>query len=111
MHGLEAGADDYVTKPFHHPELRARLRGAVRVIELQEQLVARVTELEVALSRVRQLQGLVPICSYCKRVRSDRDYWEQVEGYIARHTEAVFSHGICPECLEAATEDELLATG
>jgi len=54
---------------------------------------------------VKQLRGLLPICSYCKRIRSDQDYWEQVEGYITEHTGARFSHGICPSCLAKAMEE------
>jgi len=52
------------------------------------------------LSRVKQLQGLLPICSYCKKIRDDKNYWHQVESYVGKHTDARFSHGICPECTE-----------
>jgi sigma-B regulation protein RsbU (phosphoserine phosphatase) len=100
VQGLDAGADDYVTKPFHLEELRARVQVGIRVARLQENLSDRVAELQVALSRVKQLSGLLPICSYCKRIRSDSDYWEQVESYIAQHSDARFSHGICPPCYE-----------
>jgi DNA-binding response OmpR family regulator len=106
--GLEAGADDYVTKPFDREELRARVKGGVRVLELQFSLAARVRELEEALARVRQLQGLLPICSYCKKIRDDQNYWEQLEMYISRHSEAQFSHGICPECYEKYVKPDLM---
>lgn len=96
--GLEAGADDYLTKPFDPNELRARIKVGERILELQRSLAARVSELEEALSSVKQLQGLLPICSYCKKIRDDRNYWEQVESYISRRSEAQFSHGICPDC-------------
>lgn len=98
VEGLEAGADDFMTKPFDRDELRARLRVGERMLGLKNSLADRVCELETALARVRQLQGLLPICSYCKKIRNDRNYWQQVESYIAEHTEAIFSHGICPEC-------------
>jgi len=107
IHGLEAGADDYVTKPFDKDELRARVQVGTRVVELQAALAQRVEELEDALSRVKQLQGLLPICSYCKKIRDDRNYWQQVEGYISDHSGAQFSHGICPECYAQHVQPEL----
>ncbi|MBI2015862.1 MAG: hypothetical protein HYS77_10050, partial [Candidatus Rokubacteria bacterium] len=64
-------------------------------------------ELEEALARVKQLQGLLPICSYCKKVRDDQNYWQQVEIYIEGHSDAQFTHGICPECREKYVEPEL----
>lgn len=97
--GLHAGADDYVSKPFQMDELRARLDVGVRVIDMQERLAERVRELEEALAHIKQLQGILPICSYCKKVRNDKNYWQQVDGYISEHTDVLFSHGICPECL------------
>lgn len=107
IHGLQAGADDYITKPFDHEELRARVQVGFRVLELQVTLAERVRELEEALSRVKMLQGLLPICSYCKKIRNDRNYWQQVEGYISDHSEAQFSHGICPDCYARIVQPEL----
>ena len=105
--GLTAGADDYIAKPFDREELRLRLRAGQRILELQANLNERVRELEEALTRVRQLQRILPICSYCKKVRNDRDYWEQVEAYISEHVDVRFSHGICPACYDSKVKPEL----
>src|SRR5436853_434134 len=105
--GLDAGADDYLTKPFNRAELHARIKAGVRVIELRKSLAMRVEQLEKALSQVRQLQGLLPICSYCKKIRDDSNYWQQVDSYISRHAPFQFSHGVCPSCYESHVKPEL----
>lgn len=96
--GLAAGANDYVTKPFDSEELRARVQVGARMVELQLSLEEHVRELQAALSHVNQLQGIIPICCNCKKIRDDQNYWQRVENYIARHADAEFSHGICPDC-------------
>ena len=98
--GLDAGADDYLVKPFEADELRARVQVGLRVHTLQERLADQVAELQEALTNVKQLRGLLPICSYCKSVRTDQNYWERVDHYVAQHTDVQFSHGICPPCYE-----------
>ena len=67
----------------------------------------RVRELEQTLAHVKQLHGLLPICCYCKRIRSDQDYWQQLEGYLSEHADVRFSHGICPECLTRAVGEQV----
>ena len=96
--GLDAGANDYVIKPFEQEELRARLRVGERVVELQSALADRVKELQEALSHIKTLQGILPICMHCHKIRDDRDVWQRLEKYIAEHSGVQFSHGLCPEC-------------
>ena len=109
--GLDAGADDYVTKPFDQGELKARLQVGIRLVELQEALAHRVIDLETALSNIKQLRGLLPICSYCKKIRDDKNYWRQVESYVGEYTEAEFSHSICPDCYRTVVKPELEKLG
>ena len=91
--GLRAGADDFMSKPVDKQELYARLRVAERILGLQRE--------------VKQLEGLLPICSYCKKIRDEGDHWSQVEDYVSRRTEAQFSHGICPDCYEHHLKPQL----
>ena len=105
--GLDAGADDYVVKPFKPAELRARAQVGLRIVTLQESVARRVEELEQALANVKQLRGLLPMCAYCKKIRVDDKYWQQLEGYLSDHTDAEFSHGICPACFPAALEGRI----
>jgi len=100
--GLEAGANDYLTKPFNPVELEARIRVGLRVVQLQEELMARIKELELAMWHVKRLQGLLPICVMCKKVRNDDNYWQQVDAYFAEHANVRFNRALCPEC--AASE-------
>lgn len=100
--GLDAGADDYLVKPFNRDELRARIKVGMRVVTLQQRLADRVAELEAAAATEKHLRGLLPICCYCKRIRTDQNYWQQIEGYVSEHSDARFSHGICPTCFPAA---------
>jgi len=98
--GLEAGANDYVAKPFNREELMARVGVGRRVAELQQALALRVGELEATLAEIKTLKGLIPMCASCKKIRDDQGFWQQVEGYLMQHSQAEFSHGLCPECME-----------
>jgi len=83
---MEAGSDDFLTKPVDRDELQARLRVAERVLEVRQEL--------------EQLEGLLSICSYCKRIRNDQGQYTSLEGYIEKRSRAEFSHGVCSECYE-----------
>lgn len=107
VEGLSGGANDYITKPFNRDELRARVKVGVAVVELQQDLAERVAELEAALAHVKLLQGILPICSYCKHVRDDQNYWQNVETYVTNHSEAKFSHSICPDCYESVVKPQM----
>jgi sigma-B regulation protein RsbU (phosphoserine phosphatase) len=107
VEGLRAGADDYVTKPPHEEELLARIAVGARVVALQQTLADRLRRLEEALSKVKQLQGLLPMCSYCKRIRDDQNYWQQVESYMSVHSGVQFSHSYCPECFDKYVQPQL----
>lgn len=65
-----------------------------------------INELQIALSEVKKLSGLLPICASCKKIRDDRGYWNQIETYISSHSEAVFSHSLCPVCIDKLYGDE-----
>lgn len=87
---MDAGIDDFLTKPLDREAILMRLRVAERILEFTKQ--------------IRALKDLIPICMYCKRVRDDSDYWDQVEHYIHEHTGSNFSHGICPTCFDVQLE-------
>jgi DNA-binding response OmpR family regulator len=97
--GLQAGANDYLSKPFDAGELRARVEVGSRMVELQDSLASKIEELQRALEDIKMLRGILPICMHCKKIRNDQGYWHQVEAYISEHSDAKFSHGICPACL------------
>jgi phosphoserine phosphatase RsbU/P len=86
LEAMDAGADDFISKPFDVDQLTARIRVADRILSLHK--------------HVTQLEGLLPICCSCKRIRDGQDHWQRVESYIEIHSEARFTHGYCPECYE-----------
>jgi DNA-binding response OmpR family regulator len=87
----EAGVDDFLTKPLDRPTIRMRLRVAERILRYT--------------SEIRQLQEMIPICSQCRKIRNDKNYWQGVETYITEQTGSNFTHGICPECTELYLAD------
>jgi DNA-binding response OmpR family regulator len=131
--GFEVGGVDYVTKPFQIEEVWARVKTHLALHLLQQQLKAQKQQLEAqnmqlqqeiaerqrveaereqligqlqeALANIKTLRGLVPICAACKKIRDDSGYWNQLESYLHTHTEAEFSHGICPECVRRLYPD------
>ncbi len=100
VEGLNAGADDYLVKPFDPHELESRLQVGQRILGLQRALKKRLVELQEATVHVKQLQGLLPICMHCKNIRDDEDTWHQLEAYIEEQTDAAFTHTLCQDCLE-----------
>ncbi|MGE3727108.1 MAG: PleD family two-component system response regulator [Candidatus Sericytochromatia bacterium] len=107
IQGLEAGADDYLEKPVDPAQLKARLNVGVRIVGLQQSLRQRLGELEQALANVKELRGLLPICSYCKNIRNDENYWQKLESYLSEHTHVQLTHGICPTCYQDVVQKEL----
>lgn len=101
VQGLSTGANDYVVKPYHPQELHARIDVGLRMMELQSALTTKVHELQKALEDVKTLRGILPICASCKKIRDDSGYWTQVEVYIHSHSDAEFSHSLCPQCITA----------
>jgi DNA-binding response OmpR family regulator len=99
VQGLSAGADDFVSKPVDPDELHARLKTGERIVRLEQTLAAQVKELQAASEHVRELQGMIPICMHCKRIRNQSQIWEKVETYIEHRSGAKFSHALCSECL------------
>jgi hypothetical protein len=80
-----------------YDQARQELAERKRAEEEREKLIV---ELQEALAKVKTLHGLIPICASCKKIRDDQGYWTQVEVYIKEHSEAEFSHGVCPDCME-----------
>ncbi|MBN2426912.1 MAG: response regulator transcription factor [Deltaproteobacteria bacterium] len=101
VEGFNAGADDYIAKPFDTQELQARIRVAERMVTIQLDLAEKIEDLEHALAHVQMLQGIIPICMHCHKIRKDDEAWDRLEDYIERYSDARFSHGICPECRKA----------
>lgn len=105
--GLSAGADGYLVKPVSRKEFIARVQAMERIKRAEDALretkkeqEATIQELRKALEEIKTLRGLIPICAWCKRIRDDAGYWDELEVYLGKHSEATFSHGLCPRCRE-----------
>lgn len=109
---LESGGNDYVTKPFEAAEIVARIKIHCELYKLQQKLLARTKSLKREIKKRKKvdkslkealtkvLSGFIPICASCKKIRDDEDSWDTVEKYVENHSEAVFSHGLCPDCMK-----------
>src|SRR6185369_5756989 len=94
---LAASPFGYILKPFHTRELKVTIEVALYKHAREKEYRELIKELNAALSRVKALSGLLPICSGCKRIHDEQGHWCDIEEYIRTHSEAGFSHGICPE--------------
>jgi len=110
--GFAVGGVDYINKPFQVEEVLARVKTHLTLRNLAKDLKDKNTRLQQtnealkgALDEIKTLRGIIPICSNCKKIRDDKGYWEQIEAYISDHSEAQFSHGICPDCAQELYPD------
>ncbi len=106
--GLSVGADGYIIKDIANREFLARVDSMMRIKRMSDTLRAKekeqeklISKLQEALAEIKTLKGLIPICAFCKKIRDDEGYWNQLEAYICKHTDASFTHGVCPECAAA----------
>ncbi len=95
----------YIVKPFRERDLQIAIEFALYKSRMEGERNLLIHQLKDALENVRTLSGMLPICSYCKKIRDDKGYWQQLEAYITEHSEALFSHGLCPECAEKAIKE------
>lgn len=112
LKAIELGVEGYTLKPINLNQLLAVLERCANTIvskrELENHRLEQeklIQELKAAMEKVKTLSGFIPICSGCKKIRNDKGFWEQVEAYIGRHSEAQFSHGLCPDCLKRIYPD------
>jgi phosphoserine phosphatase RsbU/P len=105
LDAIDIGIDQYVLKPIDRDRLFAAINRSQEVLSLERTIRFKdseqkrlIKELQAALQNIKTLQGLIPICASCKKIRDDKGYWNQIEAYISEHSAVEFSHGICPEC-------------
>lgn len=98
--GFALGVADYINKPVSQTKLLTRVKNQLELKKQHDLLQKKNQELHSALDQIKRLQGILPICSFCKQIRNDDGYWQQVDDYIKEHSEAEFSHSVCPICME-----------
>lgn len=98
----------YILKPYDGPELRSTIEIALYRHKMEKERRQLIKDLEAALDEVKKLSGLLPICSACKKIRDDQGYWNQVESYIEEHSEAEFTHSVCPDCAKVLYPEFML---
>ncbi len=103
--GLELEAVDYITKPFNPAIVRLRVKNHLELKKHRDALALQNAKLQEALSKIKTLSGLLPTCMHCKKIRDGKGYWNRIETYISDHSEAEFSHSICPECAKKLYPD------
>jgi DNA-binding NtrC family response regulator len=101
------GAFSYLIKPYDIEQLTLNIQRAIEKRQAAEDRERLILELKAALTKVKQLEGIISICTYCKKIRNDKESWQQLESYITEHSEALFSHGLCPECAIKVTNETL----
>jgi DNA-binding response OmpR family regulator len=107
--GLDIGADGYIVRPISNKEFLARVQAGERIKRAEDTLRENeweqerlVSQLREALVEIKTLRGLIPICTSCKKIWDDEGYWDQLESYLSKHTDAVLTRGLCPECFRKA---------
>ena len=107
INSIEVGIDKYLMKPLDMAALFSSVEKCAENIMLEKKIQQQskekdelIAKLQDALDNVKKLSGLLPICASCKKIRDDKGYWQQIEGYIREHSEAQFSHGLCPDCVK-----------
>ena len=109
---IDSDVDAYVMKPLETGKLLAAMTKCAEVIEYRrtalrhrEEQQKSLEQLQAALAKVKLLSGFIPICASCKKIRNDAGFWQQIEVYIRDHSEAEFSHGLCPDCVKQFFQD------
>ena len=96
----------YLTKPFEENDLRIAIEVGLYRVKLESERESLIKELQDALAKIKTLSGLIPICAWCKKIRSDTGYWQTVEQYIGEHSQAEFTHGMCPDCAKKFLKED-----